>query len=179
MWFLVLPWPWTCVWVQNKFLQPDAKVVDALVAQLQAKQIGVVAHFYMDPEVQGVLSSAGKQAVRPCRCRRCCHCCSLAGTDPSCWSAWGRRRLPLVLLCSCSLLAASLRDAPHLVSLPCPVQPSAGPTLTSAIRWSWRMARSRWLRPAASECSDGLVVGQGCAWDAACGGGAEGGVRHK
>lgn len=45
--------------MQNKFLQPDAKMVDALVAQLQAKQIGVVAHFYMDPEVQGVLSSAG------------------------------------------------------------------------------------------------------------------------
>ena len=44
---------------QNKFLQPDPAMVDALVAQLQAKQIGVVAHFYMDPEVQGVLSSAG------------------------------------------------------------------------------------------------------------------------
>lgn len=46
---------------QNKFLQPDAKMVDALVAQLQAKQIGVVAHFYMDPEVQGVLSSAAER----------------------------------------------------------------------------------------------------------------------
>jgi hypothetical protein len=46
---------------QNKFLQPDAGVVDALVAQLSAKRVGVVAHFYMDPEVQGVLSSAGER----------------------------------------------------------------------------------------------------------------------
>ncbi|PRW56007.1 quinolinate chloroplastic [Chlorella sorokiniana] len=46
---------------QNKFLRPDPAVVDALVAQLQAKQIGVVAHFYMDPEVQGVLSSAAER----------------------------------------------------------------------------------------------------------------------
>ena len=45
--------------LQNKFLRPDPAVVDALVAQLQAKKVGVVAHFYMDPEVQGVLSSAG------------------------------------------------------------------------------------------------------------------------
>lgn len=36
-------------------------MVDALVAQLQAKQVGVVAHFYMDPEVQGVLSSAAER----------------------------------------------------------------------------------------------------------------------
>ena len=64
---------------QNKFLQPDAAVVDALVAQLQAKRIGVVAHFYMDPEVQGVLSSAGgrasssdSKAVAWQRCRVCC-----------------------------------------------------------------------------------------------------------
>lgn len=45
---------------QNKFLQPDPAVVDALVEQLSAKRVGVVAHFYMDPEVQGVLSSAGE-----------------------------------------------------------------------------------------------------------------------
>ncbi|KAL4443002.1 hypothetical protein ABPG77_008493 [Micractinium sp. CCAP 211/92] len=46
---------------QNKFLQPDPAVVDALVQQLQAKKVGVVAHFYMDPEVQGVLSSAAER----------------------------------------------------------------------------------------------------------------------
>ncbi|KAL4457736.1 hypothetical protein ABPG75_012601 [Micractinium tetrahymenae] len=46
---------------QNKFLQPDQGVVDTLVAQLQAKRVGVVAHFYMDPEVQGVLSSAAER----------------------------------------------------------------------------------------------------------------------
>ena len=28
---------------------------------LQAKRIGVVAHFYMDPQVQGVLTSAGQR----------------------------------------------------------------------------------------------------------------------
>ncbi len=45
---------------QNAFLQPDQATVDSLVEQLSAKKVGVVAHFYMDPEVQGVLSSAGE-----------------------------------------------------------------------------------------------------------------------
>ena len=44
---------------QNQFLQPNAAMVERLASQLEAKKIGVVAHFYMDPEVQGVLSSAG------------------------------------------------------------------------------------------------------------------------
>lgn len=52
---------------QNKFLQPDPAVVDALVGQLAAKRVGVVAHFYMDPEVQGVLSSAGGLGWAPPR----------------------------------------------------------------------------------------------------------------
>ncbi|KAK9814582.1 hypothetical protein WJX72_008196 [[Myrmecia] bisecta] len=43
---------------QVKYLQPDAGEVDALVKVLSEKKIGIVAHFYMDPEVQGVLSSA-------------------------------------------------------------------------------------------------------------------------
>ena len=43
---------------QNQFLQPNAAMVERLASQLEAKKIGVVAHFYMDPEVQGVLSSA-------------------------------------------------------------------------------------------------------------------------
>ncbi|KAI3436690.1 hypothetical protein D9Q98_006105 [Chlorella vulgaris] len=46
---------------QNQYLQPDQSVVDALVSQLTAKRIGVVAHFYMDPQVQGVLSSAAER----------------------------------------------------------------------------------------------------------------------
>ncbi|EFN58534.1 hypothetical protein CHLNCDRAFT_19680, partial [Chlorella variabilis] len=46
---------------QNAFLRPDGAVVDRLVEQLAAKKVGVVAHFYMDPEVQGVLSSAAER----------------------------------------------------------------------------------------------------------------------
>mmetsp|Transcript_5271 Transcript_5271/g.13432 ORF Transcript_5271/g.13432 Transcript_5271/m.13432 type:complete len:707 (+) Transcript_5271:71-2191(+) len=43
---------------QAAYLEPDAKAVDALVAELSSKDIGIVAHFYMDPEVQGVLMAA-------------------------------------------------------------------------------------------------------------------------
>lgn len=43
---------------QARFLRPDGGQVERLAAVLAEKQIGVVAHFYMDPEVQGVLSSA-------------------------------------------------------------------------------------------------------------------------
>lgn len=44
--------------MQAKYLLPDATKVQELAALLEAKQIGVVAHFYMDPEVQGVLVAA-------------------------------------------------------------------------------------------------------------------------
>jgi quinolinate synthase len=43
---------------QAQYLEPDAHQVDALVKVLSEKRIGVVAHFYMDPQVQGVLTSA-------------------------------------------------------------------------------------------------------------------------
>merc|ERR1711977_598042 len=43
---------------QATYLKPKAEVVDSLVALLKRNKVGVVAHFYMDPEVQGVLSSA-------------------------------------------------------------------------------------------------------------------------
>lgn len=43
---------------QAQFLQPDPDTVSRLSTVLRQKSIGVVAHFYMDPEVQGVLSSA-------------------------------------------------------------------------------------------------------------------------
>jgi quinolinate synthase len=45
---------------QAKYLNPDAAVVEELDALLREKNVGVVAHFYMDPELQGVLSA--------CRC---------------------------------------------------------------------------------------------------------------
>jgi quinolinate synthase len=46
---------------QARFLRPDAAKVARLVRVLREKRIGVVAHFYMDPEVQGVLSSAADE----------------------------------------------------------------------------------------------------------------------
>ncbi|KAL8230576.1 hypothetical protein R6Q57_000354 [Mikania cordata] len=45
---------------QARFLFPDDLKVQELANLLKEKQIGVVAHFYMDPEVQGVLTSAKK-----------------------------------------------------------------------------------------------------------------------
>ena len=42
---------------QAAFLQPDAEMVSELSALLREKRVGVVAHFYMDPELQGVLSA--------------------------------------------------------------------------------------------------------------------------
>jgi quinolinate synthase len=43
-----------------RYLQPDVSKVHELAELLKQKQIGVVAHFYMDPEVQGVLVAAQK-----------------------------------------------------------------------------------------------------------------------
>lgn len=40
---------------------PDESQVNDLVNHLKEKNIGIVAHFYMDPEVQGVLTAAQKQ----------------------------------------------------------------------------------------------------------------------
>ncbi|EFJ31704.1 hypothetical protein SELMODRAFT_169053 [Selaginella moellendorffii] len=45
---------------QAKYLLPDATKVQLLADYLRKKRIGVVAHFYMDPEVQGVLVAAQK-----------------------------------------------------------------------------------------------------------------------
>jgi len=42
---------------QAAFLEPDPRTVAELDAILAEKSIGVVAHFYMDPELQGVLDS--------------------------------------------------------------------------------------------------------------------------
>ncbi|KAJ6850165.1 quinolinate synthase, chloroplastic-like [Iris pallida] len=46
---------------QAQFLSPDELKIQDLVNVLREKKIGVVAHFYMDPEVQGVLTAAQKQ----------------------------------------------------------------------------------------------------------------------
>ncbi|WVZ89943.1 hypothetical protein U9M48_036288, partial [Paspalum notatum var. saurae] len=46
---------------QAMFLSPDESKISELVNTLIEKKIGVVAHFYMDPEVQGILTAAKKQ----------------------------------------------------------------------------------------------------------------------
>ena len=46
---------------QAEYLEPDPSMVDELVNTLRAKKIGIVAHFYMDAQVQGVLAAARKQ----------------------------------------------------------------------------------------------------------------------
>ncbi|PKA55495.1 SufE-like protein, chloroplastic [Apostasia shenzhenica] len=43
---------------QVKFLSPNKSKMTELVNMLREKKIGVVAHFYMDPEVQGILTAA-------------------------------------------------------------------------------------------------------------------------
>jgi len=48
---------------QAMFLEPDSGVVDALRAKLEATQAGVVAHFYMDAELQGVLAALDSPRV--------------------------------------------------------------------------------------------------------------------
>ncbi|KAJ0639801.1 putative quinolinate synthase [Helianthus annuus] len=45
---------------QARFLFPDDAKVQELASLLKDRQVGIVAHFYMDPEVQGVLTSAQK-----------------------------------------------------------------------------------------------------------------------
>lgn len=45
---------------QARYLFPDESKVTELVNVLKEKKIGVVAHFYMDPEVQGILTAAKK-----------------------------------------------------------------------------------------------------------------------
>lgn len=42
---------------QASYLRPDPRLVQKLDDLLSKKRIGVVAHFYMDPELQGVLAS--------------------------------------------------------------------------------------------------------------------------
>ncbi|GMH41948.1 hypothetical protein BSKO_09867 [Bryopsis sp. KO-2023] len=43
---------------QAEFLEPDREAAKQLAKVLEEKKVGVVAHFYMDPEVQGMLSAA-------------------------------------------------------------------------------------------------------------------------
>ncbi len=41
---------------QASYLSPDPRTVSELQALVRARHVGIVAHFYMDPELQGVLS---------------------------------------------------------------------------------------------------------------------------
>ncbi|MCA9529069.1 MAG: quinolinate synthase NadA [Myxococcales bacterium] len=43
---------------QATYLRPDPGVVERLTRALRAQNAGVVAHFYMDPELQGVLAAS-------------------------------------------------------------------------------------------------------------------------
>ncbi|KFM27188.1 Quinolinate synthase A [Auxenochlorella protothecoides] len=45
---------------QAAYLDPAPEAVQALADALAASRVGVVAHFYMDPEVQGVLAAAAR-----------------------------------------------------------------------------------------------------------------------
>ncbi|HEY5961188.1 MAG TPA: quinolinate synthase NadA, partial [Polyangiaceae bacterium] len=44
---------------QAAFLEPDQRSMDLLRSGAAANQVGIVAHFYMDPELQGVLAGSG------------------------------------------------------------------------------------------------------------------------
>lgn len=46
---------------QAMFLEPDPSAVDELAALLERTNTGVVAHYYMDVELQGVLQAVGKK----------------------------------------------------------------------------------------------------------------------
>jgi len=46
---------------QAKYLNPDEEMTKKLVSLLKEKKVGVVAHYYMDPEVQGVLTKAADE----------------------------------------------------------------------------------------------------------------------
>uniref|UniRef100_A0A0E0J959 Quinolinate synthase, chloroplastic n=1 Tax=Oryza nivara TaxID=4536 RepID=A0A0E0J959_ORYNI len=45
---------------QAMFLSPNESKTSELVKSLREKKIGIVAHFYMDPEVQGILTASKK-----------------------------------------------------------------------------------------------------------------------
>ncbi|KAK1313331.1 hypothetical protein QJS10_CPA06g01224 [Acorus calamus] len=46
--------------VRAKFLSPDESKVGELISILREKKIGIVAHFHMDQDVQGLLTAAQK-----------------------------------------------------------------------------------------------------------------------
>ncbi|MDH5491455.1 MAG: quinolinate synthase NadA [Myxococcales bacterium] len=49
---------------QALYLHPDRGLVERLDRQLREKAVGVVAHFYMDPELQGVLGRCGWEHIQ-------------------------------------------------------------------------------------------------------------------
>ena len=59
---------------QALYLHPEQRAVQELADQLEAAKMGVVAHFYMDPEARHVSFAANV---------RISACCS--GSLPHCW----------------------------------------------------------------------------------------------
>ncbi|HHH11833.1 MAG TPA: hypothetical protein ENK23_07155, partial [Sorangium sp.] len=49
---------------QAAFLHPDEETIARLRALLSSRKAGVVAHFYMDPELQGALNAVGSEHVQ-------------------------------------------------------------------------------------------------------------------
>jgi quinolinate synthase len=49
---------------QAAFLTPDPSEVAQLTQKLQEKNVGIVAHFYMDPELQGVLTASSHPHIQ-------------------------------------------------------------------------------------------------------------------
>jgi quinolinate synthase len=49
---------------QAAFLTPDPTEVEELTKKLKAKNVGIVAHFYMDPELQGVLTASSHPHIQ-------------------------------------------------------------------------------------------------------------------
>jgi quinolinate synthase len=50
---------------QDAYLRPDPAAVNALVEVLAAKRIGIVAHFYMDPQVRAALGAWRRPGAAP------------------------------------------------------------------------------------------------------------------
>jgi hypothetical protein len=63
----VLPLQGAFAEAQAQYLRPDVATVDRLAATLREKQIGVVAHFYMDPQVGRAHCRSSQTGVLPIR----------------------------------------------------------------------------------------------------------------
>lgn len=71
-------------YVSLQFLKPDEEAVKDLAAKLKEANMGVVAHYYMDVELQGVLTSIQKQQLNENGSSRIAIADSLAMGDFAC-----------------------------------------------------------------------------------------------